>query len=147
MLISLWSLNKRIDSLICFIFSTNKNGIVLNNLNFSYKTFCEILFPSIVNSSLLSSNIKYIYFQGTKSIAFDFLYQNIFYHNEKQNNPFPNLESLHMTRCLLSQSLIETLSFLIQHHSKQLTLTFNEDIYESFHYGPEFMPIDSIQGN
>ena len=146
-LISLWSLNKRIDSLIYLSFLINRNGIVINNLNFTYKNFSEILLPLILNSSSLSSNIKYIYFNGINSISFDFIYQKIFYWNDKQINPFPNLKSLYLTRCLLSQSLIEILCFLIQYHLNQLTLTFDKLIYNRFRYQSEFLSLDSHIGN
>ncbi|CAF5090567.1 unnamed protein product, partial [Rotaria sp. Silwood1] len=144
-LISLWSLNKRIDSLICLIFSMKRNGIVPNNLSLSYKKISEILLPLILNSSSLSSSIKSIYFNGINSISFDFIYQKIFYHSDKRKNSFLNLESLYITRCLLSQSLIETLSFFIQYHLYQLTLTFHEDIYETWYYDPELMTTASNQ--
>ncbi|CAF3719484.1 unnamed protein product [Rotaria sp. Silwood1] len=124
-----------------------RNGIILNNLSLSYKKFSEILLSLILNSSSLSSSIKYIYFNGINSVSFDFIYQKIFYHSDKRKNPFLNLDSLYITRCLLSQSFIETLSFLIQYHLHQLTLTFHEDIYETWYYDPELMPTVSDQGN
>ena len=43
---------------------------------------------------------------------------------------FPNLKSLKITQCLLSQSLIQTLSLLIQNQLNQLTLTFDEEMIE-----------------
>ncbi|CAF3966103.1 unnamed protein product [Rotaria sp. Silwood1] len=139
LLISLWLLNKRINSLICFIFSMKKNGIVLNDLSLTYKKFSKILLPLILNSSSLSSNIKYIYVNGINSISFDFIYQKIFYddnnNNNKQKIPFPNLKSLYITQCLLSERLLETLSFLIQYKLNQLTLTFHKEAYVNFDYG------------
>ncbi|CAF1565970.1 unnamed protein product, partial [Rotaria sordida] len=134
LLISLWSLNKRINSLICFIFSMKKNGIVLNDLSLTYKKFSKILLPLILNSSSLSSNIKHIYVNGINSISFDFIYQKIFYddnnnNNNKQKIPFPNLKSLYTTQCLLSEPLIQTLSFLIQYQLNQLTLSFHKEAY------------------
>ncbi|CAF2939921.1 unnamed protein product [Rotaria sp. Silwood2] len=147
MLISLWSLNKRINSIICSIFSMNKNGIIFNKPGLSYKTFSCILLPLILNSSPLYSNIKYIYFDGIKSISFDFIYQEIFSFNDKQRICFPNLKSLYITQCLLSQSLIETLSLLIQYQLNQLTLTFNKDVYKIFEYGRERSSATADQSN
>ncbi|CAF4694543.1 unnamed protein product, partial [Rotaria sp. Silwood2] len=94
----------------------------------------------ILNSSLLSSNIKHIYVNGINSNSFDFIYQKIFYddnNNNKEKIPFPNLTSLYITQCLLSERLIETLSFLIQYKLKQLTLTFHKEAYVNFDYGQE----------
>ncbi|CAF4882456.1 unnamed protein product, partial [Rotaria sp. Silwood2] len=106
-LICLWSLNKRFNSLIYSIFSNNKNGIIFNKSNLSYKTFSSILLPLIFNSSsYLSSNIKYIHFDGSKSVPFDFIYQCLFCNNDQQEMSFPNLKSLYITRCFLTPSLI-----------------------------------------
>jgi hypothetical protein len=106
-LISLWSLNKRFNALIYSIFSNNKNGIIFNKPNLSYKTFSQILLPLLFNSSSsLSSNIKYIHFDGRKSIPFDFIYQYLFScNNDQQKLSFPNLKSLHITRCFLTQPI------------------------------------------
>ncbi|CAF4710180.1 unnamed protein product, partial [Rotaria sp. Silwood2] len=49
-LISLWSLNKRFNSLIYSIFSNNENGIIFNKPDLSYQTFSSILLPLIFNS-------------------------------------------------------------------------------------------------
>ena len=105
-LISLWSLNKRFNSLIYSIFSNNKNGIIFNKPNLSYKIFSEILLPLIFNSSSsLSSNIKYIHFDGRKSIHFDFIYQCLFScKNDQQKMSFPNLKSLYITRCFFNST-------------------------------------------
>ncbi|CAF0931274.1 unnamed protein product [Rotaria sp. Silwood1] len=84
------------------------------------------------NQSYLCSNIKYIHFDGINSISFDFIYHEIFYHNDKQRVCFPNLKSLNITQCLLSEPLIDTLSLLIQDQLDQLTLTFHQYIYITF---------------
>ncbi|CAF4496148.1 unnamed protein product, partial [Rotaria sp. Silwood2] len=60
-LISFWSLNKRINNLICSIFEINKNGIIFNKPALSYKKFSKILLPLIFNSLSLSSSIQYIH--------------------------------------------------------------------------------------
>jgi hypothetical protein len=131
-LISLWSLNQRITSVICLIFSRNQNGIILNKPGLSYRIFSKIL-SSRFNSSSLSSSIKYIHFNGIHSISFDFIYEKIFYRNDKQTICFPNLKSLYINRCLLSKRIIRTLSLLIQYRLNQLILTFDKDIYQTFH--------------
>ncbi|CAF2901112.1 unnamed protein product [Rotaria sp. Silwood2] len=148
-LISFWSLNKRINNLICSIFEINKNGIIFNKPALSYKKFSKILLPLILNSSSLSSNIQHIYVNGINSISFDFIYQKIFYddnNNNKEKIPFPNLTSLYITQCLLSERLIETLSFLIQYKLKQLTLTFHKEAYVNFDYGQELSTTISNRG-
>ncbi|CAF3415590.1 unnamed protein product [Rotaria sp. Silwood2] len=68
----------------------DKNGLIFNQPDLSYKKFSSILQPLILNSSYFSSLIKYIHFDET--------YSNSFY--------FPNLKSLKITRYLLSQLLI-----------------------------------------
>ncbi|CAF1028477.1 unnamed protein product [Rotaria sordida] len=66
-LISFWSLNKRINFLIYSIFSIDKYKISFNQLDLSYKKFSLILLPLICNSSSFSSLIKCIHFDGTNS--------------------------------------------------------------------------------
>jgi len=130
-LISLWSLNKRFNSLIYSIFSINKNGIIFNKSDFSYKTLSSILLPRIFNSSLsLNLNIKCIHFDESYLIPLDFICKYFFSTDDQQANRFPNLKSFHITRGIISQSLIQILSLLIRNQLDQLTLTFHEDIYE-----------------
>ncbi|CAF1435501.1 unnamed protein product, partial [Rotaria sordida] len=131
-LISLWSLNRRINSIIYSIFSIDKNGLIFNQPDLSYKKFSSILQPLILNSSYLSSSIKYIHFDGTYSNSYNVINQCLYYNNDKQILCFPNLKSLKITRCLLSRSLIQTLSLLIQYQLEQFTLTFDEDIVKLF---------------
>lgn len=131
-LISLWSLNERINSIICSIFSSNKTGIILNDSTMSYKKFSKMLLPLIFGSSSLISNIKYIHFNGIDSIPFDFVYPEIFSDNDKNSIYFPNLKSLNITNCILYQPLIDILSLLIKHRLNQLTLTFHADLYKTF---------------
>ncbi|CAF1437661.1 unnamed protein product [Rotaria sordida] len=104
-LISFWSLNKRINSIICSIFEINKNGIIFNKPGLSYKKFSKILLPLIFNSLSLCSSIKYIHIDGINSIYFHLIYQDIFSHNNKLIYRFPNLKSLYITRCLLYKLL------------------------------------------
>ncbi|CAF4602510.1 unnamed protein product [Rotaria socialis] len=130
LLISLWSLNKRINSLICLIFSKKNNGIIFNQTDLSYKTFSLIIFPLILNSSSLSSAIKYIYFDGINSNSYKLISQSLFHNSINNILYFPNLKSLKITRCLLSESLIKTLSLLIQYQLDQLTLSLDEHILE-----------------
>ncbi|CAF3900169.1 unnamed protein product [Rotaria sp. Silwood1] len=146
-LISFWSLNKRINNLICSIFEINKYGIIFNRPGLSYKKFSKLLLPLIFNSLSLSSSIKYIHFDGLNSICFNLIYQDIFSYNDKSILRFPNLKSLYITRCLLSVSLIQTLSFLIQYQLNQLTLTFHQDIYETFSNERELSSNRSNHGN
>jgi len=131
LLISFWSLNKRINNLIHSIFEINQNGIIFNKPGLSYKKFSKILLPLIFNSLSLCSSIKYIHVDGINSICFYLIYQDIFsYNDDKLILRFPNLKSLYISRCLLSESLIQTLSFLIQYQLNELTLTFDKNIYE-----------------
>ncbi|CAF4644612.1 unnamed protein product, partial [Rotaria sp. Silwood2] len=126
-LISLWLINRRINYVIYSIFSMKKSGIVFNQSDLSYKKFSSILLPLISNSSYLSSLIKYIHFDGTYSNSYYIINKCLY---NQQILCFPNLKSLNITRCLLSRSLIQTLSLLIQNQLEQLTLTFDKDIVE-----------------
>ncbi|CAF1434190.1 unnamed protein product [Rotaria sordida] len=128
MLISLWSLNERINSLVCSIFSISKNGIIVNKPGLSYRTFSSILLPLICNSLSLSSSIKYIHFSGINSSSCDLINICFFYNINKQRI-FPNLRSLYITECSLSQTLIQTLSMLIQHQLNHLTLILDKDAF------------------
>ncbi|CAF3698932.1 unnamed protein product [Rotaria socialis] len=126
---SFWLLNTRFDSLICSLFSVNKTGIILNKPGVSYQKFSSTLFPLICNSLSLCSAIKYIHFDGLNSISYDIIGQILFGKNNTKNINFPNLKSLNLTECSLSESLIETLSFLIQNQLNQLKLKFNEEAF------------------
>ncbi|CAF4166068.1 unnamed protein product [Rotaria magnacalcarata] len=133
LLMSLWSLNKRFNSLIYSIFSNNKNGIIFNESNLSYETFSSILLSLTFNSSpSIASSIKYMHFDGRKSIPFDFVYQSLC--NNDQQMCFPNLKSLYITRCFLTKPLIRTSSVLIQYQLSHLTLTFHEDMFKGADY-------------
>lgn len=145
-LISLWSINERINSLICSIFSINKYGIIFNKPGLSYKKCSSILFPLIFNSSSICSNIKFMHFDGIYSIPFDFIYEKIFYHNDKQRIGFPNLKSLYITKCLLSQPIFQILSTLIKYQLDELLLTFHEDINEIFVCSGDLVSNISIKG-
>ncbi|CAF3323124.1 unnamed protein product [Rotaria sp. Silwood2] len=130
-LISFWSLNRRINLLIYAIFSIDKYEISFNQLDLSYKKFSFFLLPLIRNSPYLSSLFKYFHFDGTNSNSYNVIDEFLFYNNDKQNLYFSNLKSLKITRCLLSESLIQTLSLLIRNHLEQLTLTIDEEMIES----------------
>ncbi|CAF4749566.1 unnamed protein product, partial [Rotaria sp. Silwood2] len=58
MLISFWSLNKRLDFLICSTLETNNNSIIINRPGLSYDKFSRILFPLFSKSSSLISSIR-----------------------------------------------------------------------------------------
>ncbi|CAF3817559.1 unnamed protein product [Rotaria sp. Silwood1] len=122
--------NRRMNSLIYSIFSIDKYEISFNQLDLSYKKFSLFLLPLICNSSYLSSLFKYIHFDGINSNSYNVIDEFLFYNNDKQNLCFSNLKSLTITRCLLSQSLIQTVSLLIRNHLDQLTLTIDEEMIE-----------------
>ncbi|CAF5097857.1 unnamed protein product, partial [Rotaria sp. Silwood1] len=69
-------------------------------------------------------------FARTNSDTYNVVDEFLFYNNDKQNLCFSNLKSLKITRCLLSQSLIQTVSLLIRNHLDQLTLTIDEEMIE-----------------
>ncbi|CAF1411206.1 unnamed protein product [Adineta steineri] len=124
-LVSFWSLNQRINSLICLTFSTNKNGIIINQTGLSYKIFLSKLFPLIFNCSFLINSIRHIHLDGTNSNSYDFFNMNGYIN-------YPNLKSLILNRFYLSESLVENLYFLIERRLKELTLILDEDIFTVF---------------
>jgi hypothetical protein len=148
-LISLWPLNNRINSLICSIFSiNNKNRFIFNKSTLSYEKFSTIILPLILNCSYLLSPIKSIHFDEINSLFFDLFYENIY--NDNNIKPivyFPNLKSVSINQCLLSQSLVQTIYLFIQLKLDQLTLSFHEDIYQTFINERESPSIPSDKGN
>ncbi|CAF3668002.1 unnamed protein product [Rotaria socialis] len=88
-LISLWSINRRINYVIYSVFSMEKSGLVFNQSDLSYKNFSSILLPLILNSSYLSSLIKYIHFDGTYSNSYNIINKCLY---NQQILCFPNPE-------------------------------------------------------
>lgn len=129
-LLSFWSINRHIDSLIYSIFSTDKYEISFNQLDLSYKIFSLELLPLICDSSLFFSQIKNIHFDGTNSNSYNIIDKFLFHDDNKNILRFNNLKSLRITRCLISQPLIQILSLLIQNQLNHLTLTFDEEMIE-----------------
>ncbi|CAF1204286.1 unnamed protein product [Rotaria magnacalcarata] len=130
MLISLWPLNERTNFVICLIFSKDNHGIIFNQTDLSYKRFSEILLPLICKSSLLSSVVKYIHFDGINTSSYNLISQSFFSNTDNKTFYFPNLKPLEVTQCLLSQSLIKTFSLLIHYQLDQLTLRLDECMIE-----------------
>jgi hypothetical protein len=137
MLTSFWSLNQRFNSLIYSIFSIHKNpynsGLIFTQPGFSRSKWFSTLFPFICHSSspLLASYIKYIHFDGTNSSVCDLSYEWLFediVNNERKILRYPNLKSLILTRCLLIEPLVKTLSLLIEYQLDELTLSFDEEL-------------------
>jgi hypothetical protein len=132
LLVSLWSLNKRFNSVICSVLSRIdsqlNSGLVIIEPGLSYNKYNSILFPLISNPFLpLASCIQRIYFDGTYCNASDLSYQWLF-DNEKKILRFPNLKSLTLTQCLFVEPLIKSVPILIKYQLDELTLSFNKDI-------------------
>ncbi|CAF5159010.1 unnamed protein product, partial [Rotaria sp. Silwood1] len=115
MIQSFWSINKRFNSLVCSIFSINygrnKSGIIISETDLSLNKYQSILL-SIISNSNLSISIQRIYIDGAKSVFFDLISKWIFQENLIY---FINLKSLILTRCYLSEILINNLSLLVQY--------------------------------
>ncbi|CAF3943566.1 unnamed protein product [Rotaria sp. Silwood1] len=77
-LISFWSLNRRMNSLIYSIFSIDKYKFSFNQQDLSYKKFSLFLLPLICNSSYLSSLFKYIHFDGINSNSYNVIDEFLF---------------------------------------------------------------------
>ncbi|CAF4964226.1 unnamed protein product, partial [Rotaria sp. Silwood1] len=141
MLDSLWSLHNRINYLICSVVSIGndkqKSGIIIKESGLSYNK-CYSKFISLLNHSsslTFCSSIRNMCFDGTNSMACDINYEWIFQNNnEKKILHFSNLKSLIVTRCWLSESLIENLSLLIQNQLENLTLVFDTEMFNYFPY-------------
>ncbi|CAF3572884.1 unnamed protein product [Rotaria sp. Silwood1] len=138
LLMSLSSLNKRFDRLICSILSKidnkSNNGLVIINPGLSYNKCNSILLPLISNPLLpFASCIRRIHFDGTICNDSDLSYKWLF-DNDKKILHFPNLKSLILTRCLLVQPLIKSLPILIKYQLDELILTFDKDIITLLRY-------------
>ncbi|CAF4103399.1 unnamed protein product, partial [Rotaria sordida] len=148
MLISLWSLNIRFNSLVCSILSIYgnrlNNGLLITH-GLSYNKCCSILFPLFLNSSSLSSSIQYIHFDETNSISCDFSYQWLF--NNKNILRFPNLKSLVLIRCGSIEPVVQSLFYLIKYQLDELTLTFDEHVFNRFYYIEKHLSVVSDKGN
>ena len=132
MIVSLWSINERINSLVCSILSKSNarcnNGIVMSQPGLSYGECSSILLPAISNSSSLSSAIRRIHLDETNSNSSELIHK-WFFDNEKQILRFSNLKSLTLTRCLISERLVQSLSFLVAHQLDELRLIFDHDVF------------------
>ncbi|CAF1362099.1 unnamed protein product [Rotaria sp. Silwood1] len=101
--------------------------------NKCYSKFISLLTHS--SSLTFCSSIRNMCFDGTNSMACDINYEWIFQNNnEKKILHFSNLKSLIVTRCWLSESLIENLSLLIQNQLENLTLVFDTEMFNYFPY-------------
>ena len=140
-LTSFWSINQRLNFLVCSTFSTSQSGIVVNQTGLSYKIFSSKLFQLISNCSSLTSSIRHIHLDGTHSNICEF------YNHNKTLLRYPNLQSLILTQCYLSESLIENLSWLIEHRLNALTLILDNDIFEAFEIEKRTDRMKSGQGN
>ncbi|CAF1565280.1 unnamed protein product, partial [Rotaria sp. Silwood1] len=127
-LTSFWSLNIWFNSLVCSALSISDNLLntdLLIKQSLSYNRFSSILlYPLILNSSSLSSSIQCIHFDGTNSITCDLSDELLF--NDKKNLRFPNLKSVILPQCISIESVVLSLSYLIQHQFDELTLTFDQ---------------------
>ena len=148
MLMSLWSLNIRINSLVCSVLSTNDNllnsGLVITR-GLSFSNCYSILLSMFINSPLLSASIQRIHFDGTNSIADDFIYEWLF--NDKKILRFPNLKSLIINRCESIGPVVQSLSYLIEHQIDELTLTFDKQAFDREYYVEEHLSVISDTGN
>ncbi|CAF1331313.1 unnamed protein product [Rotaria sordida] len=114
LLICFWPLNKRLDILMCSVFSRiNKkqnNGLVFIEPDLSFKKCYSTLLPLIYQLSF-SSSIRRIHFDRTNLSSCDLIYEWLF-DNKKKTLRFSNVKSLILTRCLLVKPLIHILPFL-----------------------------------
>ncbi|CAF3128705.1 unnamed protein product [Rotaria sp. Silwood2] len=142
MLTSFWSLNHRINSLVCSIVSLNdgrqNTGLVITEPGF-YHEKCYLTSLRLFNQSSFSSfcsSIRRIHIDGTSSLVCDISYEWLFYQNvRKKISIYPNLKSFILTQCWVTEPLIEILSFLIKHQLEELTLTFDNETLKFVRFG------------
>ena len=124
MLISLWSLNIRFNSLVCSTLSINDNQLTLG---LSYHK-CSTLFQLILKSSFLRSSIQHVHCDEENSMTSDNIYQWLF--NDKTILHFPNLKSLSLIRCQkLTEPAFRCLFHLIENQLDEFALTFSGAIF------------------
>ena len=149
MLTSFWSLNIRFNFLVCSTLSKTggnlSNSGILIKQGLSYNKYRSILFPLILNSSPLSSSIQRIHFDGSNSIASDLCYEWLF--NDKKLLHFPNLKSLVLDQCGSIKPIVQSLSYLVQHQLDELTLTFDQQVFERMFYVKKHVSMVSDIGN
>ena len=126
MLISLWSLNIRFNSLVCSTLSINDNQLTLG---LSYHK-CSALFQLILKSSFLRSSIQQVHCDEENSMTSDNIYQWLL--NDKKILYFPNLKSLSLIRCQgFTEPAFQCLFHLIENQLDEFALTFGEAIFRS----------------
>ncbi|CAF3284294.1 unnamed protein product [Rotaria sp. Silwood2] len=128
MIESFGSLNKRFNNLIYLKFSMNKNGIVISKRCLSFNRCHSIITSKINNISSVFDCIKWIHIDGTNSNCCDIISHWIFHSKIVR---FINLKKLILTKCYLTEKLIENLSLLIQYQLNALVLSFDQDMFES----------------
>lgn len=139
-----WSLNKRLTNLIYLKTSMNNNGIIINEQCLSFNRCHSIMTSKICDLLSLFSCIEWIDIDGSNSNCCDVISAWIF--RSKILN-FINLKKLILRKCYLTEKFLENLSLLIQYQLDELILTFDEDIFELFHYGKVSQRIPLNQGN
>ncbi|UJR38485.1 hypothetical protein I4U23_031153 [Adineta vaga] len=137
-ILNFWSLNNRINNLICSVISITDNrqnsGIIFKEPGLSYDKYYSRLL-SFLNHSTFCSYIRRMCFDGTNSMIPNINYEWIFFQNNNEKMlRFPSLKSLVLTRCWLSEPLIQNLSLLIENQLDELTLTFDKDAFNGFRY-------------
>ena len=141
-LTSFWSLNTRLNSLVCLTLSRNDNLFSTHGL--SYQKCHSILHSIISNSLFLCSSIQNIHFDGSNSTSYALCYRWLF--DDQNVLRFPNLKSLAFTRCGSIEPVIRSLLYLVEHQLNELTLTFDQYVFHRFkHLALHFsMTADSI---
>ncbi|CAF1152880.1 unnamed protein product [Rotaria sp. Silwood1] len=146
MIESFCGINKRFNSLICSVFSMNNDGnqsrIIITGTDLSLNKY-QSIFCSLNSSSTLSASIKRLHIDGARSIFFDIISEWIFQENLIR---FINLKSLILTRCYLSETLINNLSLLVQYQMDELILKIDKDSSEMLENQQESCVNDLNQG-
>ena len=130
-LTSFWSLNIRLNSLVCLTLSRNDNRLISTH-GLSYQKCHSIIYSSIFNSSFLCSSIQNIHFDCSNSTSSDLCYRWLF--DDQNILRFPNLKSLDFTRCGSVEPVIRSLMYLVEHQLDELTLTFDQYVFRRFHH-------------
>ncbi|CAF1199020.1 unnamed protein product [Rotaria sp. Silwood1] len=119
------------NEILLIILSNLTCGILIGETGPSLNKYQSILLP-IISNSTLSASLQRTHIDGAKSIFFNLISKWIF---QEKIIRFVNLKTFILTRCCLSEILINNLSLLVQNQLDELILTFDKDMFEKIETG------------
>ena len=132
LLTSVWSLNHRLNSLICAMFASSERGITVDGSGLSYRRDVPRLSSPFLQSAALCASVRHLHLNGLNSMSHDLFDQWLFQKNElRARVRFPNLKSIRLSRCFLSEALMKSVAVLIGGKLTDLRLDIDEDQFGS----------------